>query len=71
MKALLDECLPRRFKLSLANHECRTVPEIGLAGKKNGELLNLAEAAGFEVFLTATGESSTNRILKGALSQSF
>jgi predicted nuclease of predicted toxin-antitoxin system len=52
MKVLLDECIPRRFKRSLGGHECRTVPEVGLAGKKNGELLTLAEAAGFEVFLT-------------------
>jgi hypothetical protein len=29
-----------------------TVPEAGLAGEKNGRLLALAEAAGFEVFLT-------------------
>jgi len=28
------------------------VPELGLAGKKNGELLSLAEADGFEVFIT-------------------
>ncbi len=29
-----------------------TVPEAGLAGKKNGELLSLAEYQDFEVFLT-------------------
>jgi hypothetical protein len=52
MRVLLDECIPGRFKQSIAGHECRTVPEVGLAGKKNGELLTLAEAAGFEVFLT-------------------
>lgn len=28
------------------------VPEEGMAGKKNGELLVLAEASGFQVFLT-------------------
>ncbi len=28
------------------------MPELGLAGKKNGELLSLAEADGFEVFIT-------------------
>jgi hypothetical protein len=28
------------------------VPEAGLAGKKNGELLSGAEQAGFEVFVT-------------------
>ena len=52
MKVLLDECVPIRFKDSLSGHDCRTVPEEGLAGKKNGELLALAESAGFQVFLT-------------------
>jgi predicted nuclease of predicted toxin-antitoxin system len=52
MKVLLDECVPRRFKNSLSGHDCSTVPEEGFAGKKNGELLALAESAGFQVFLT-------------------
>lgn len=52
MKILLDECLPRKFKAGFLGHECQTVPEAYLAGKKNGELLSLAESAGFEVFLT-------------------
>lgn len=33
-------------------HECQTVREAGFAGKKNGELLELAEAAGFDLLLT-------------------
>jgi hypothetical protein len=52
MKVLLDECVPRKFKNALPGHDCRTVPEAGFAGKKNGELLALAESAGFQVFLT-------------------
>jgi predicted nuclease of predicted toxin-antitoxin system len=52
MKLLLDECVPRSFKNYLPEHECHTVPEAGLAGKKNGELLSLAEQAGFQVILT-------------------
>jgi predicted nuclease of predicted toxin-antitoxin system len=52
MKVLLDECIPRRLKDSFPNHECQTVPEAGLAGKKNGQLLSLAESAAFELFLT-------------------
>jgi hypothetical protein len=43
---------PRKLRNELSDHECQTVPEVGLAGKKNGALLSLAEAAGFEVFLT-------------------
>jgi len=52
MKILLDECLPRKLKSHFASHECQTVPEALLAGKKNGELLAIAERQGFEIFLT-------------------
>ena len=52
MKILIDECVPRRFKHHLPDHNCLTVPEAGLAGTKNGHLLSLAEERGFEVFLT-------------------
>ena len=52
MKVLLDECIPRRLKNALADHECQTVPEAGLAGQKNGLLLSLAESAGFDLSLT-------------------
>jgi uncharacterized protein DUF5615 len=52
MRALLDECVPRKLKSHLQGHECTSVPEAGFAGKKNGELLKLAVEAGFEVFVT-------------------
>ncbi len=51
MRVLLDECLPRRLKRELVGHDARTVPEMGWASKRNGELLALA-AAEFDVFLT-------------------
>lgn len=53
MKILIDECAPRDLKLSFAaaGHSCSTVQEIGLSGKKNGELLTLAEGK-FDVLLT-------------------
>ena len=52
MRILLDECVPRKLKRAVAPHICQTVPEAGFAGKSNGELLGLAEQAGFDVFLT-------------------
>lgn len=52
MRVLLDECVPRKLKNSLTGHVCRTVPQEGMTGKKNGELLALAEKAGFDVFLS-------------------
>jgi hypothetical protein len=49
MRVLLDECIPRKLKNEIPDHECQTVPEAGLAGLKNGLLLSLAEAAGFDL----------------------
>ena len=51
MRVLLDECLPRRLKRSISGHEVVTVPEVGWAGKSNGELLGLASDQ-FDVFVT-------------------
>jgi predicted nuclease of predicted toxin-antitoxin system len=51
MRVLLDECLPRRLKHSISDHEVATVPEVGWAGKANGELLALAGER-FDVFVT-------------------
>jgi hypothetical protein len=44
--------VPRKFRSFLPGHDCRTVPEEDLAGKKNGELRALAEKLGFQVCLT-------------------
>jgi len=52
MKVLLDECIPRKLKNEIPDHDCLTVPEAGFAGLTNGVLLSLAEAAGFDLFLT-------------------
>ena len=52
MRVLLDECVPRTIRKYLLGLECVTVPEAGFAGKKNGELLRLAEEKGFDIFLS-------------------
>jgi hypothetical protein len=52
MRVLLDECIPRKLKNEIPDHDCQTVPEAGLAGLKNGLLLSRAEAARFDLFLT-------------------
>lgn len=61
---LLDECVPRKLKRELANHEVLTVTENGWSGIKNGELLALAEAE-FDVFLTVDQNLSFQQKLKG------
>ncbi len=52
MRVLLDENVDRRLKREFAEgHEVVTVAEAGWAGKKNGELLRLAERR-FDVLLS-------------------
>ena len=51
MKILLDECLPKKLKREVDADYVKTVPEVGWASKKNGELLRLAEQH-FDVLLT-------------------
>jgi hypothetical protein len=52
MRILLDECVPRPLRNELPGHEVRTVAELGWSGKRNGELLSLMKANGFDVFVT-------------------
>jgi len=52
MRVLLDECVPRPLRRELSQHAVRTVPEMGWAGKRNGELLGLIKSAGFVAFIT-------------------
>lgn len=52
MKILLDECIPQGLCKSFREHACHAARQAGFGGKKNGELLKLAEAAGFEVLIT-------------------
>jgi Domain of unknown function (DUF5615) len=51
VKVLLDECVDRRLAQEIIGHEVQTVPQMGWAGKRNGELLSLAAAA-FDAFIT-------------------
>ena len=51
MKLLLDECVDRRFASELESLFVKTVPQMGWAGIKNGELLRKAEQE-FDVFVT-------------------
>ena len=54
MKLLLDECLPRKLKRGLPGHEVQTVPEMGWAGKENGDLPPLIGPL-FDAFITIDG----------------
>jgi hypothetical protein len=51
MRVLLDENLPRKLTGYIVGHDCSTVVLCGWSGKKNGELLALADPL-FDVLLT-------------------
>lgn len=57
MKLLLDECIDRKLARESVGYEVKTVPQIGWAGVKNGQLLALAEAE-FDVFITVDSNLS-------------
>ncbi len=51
MKLLLDECVDQRLAAEIQGHAVKTVPEMGWASFKNGQLLSLAQSD-FDVFIT-------------------
>jgi predicted nuclease of predicted toxin-antitoxin system len=53
MKLLVDEGLPQQLRHYFPGHDAATVGYMGWRGIKNGKLLDLAEAQGFDVLLTA------------------
>jgi predicted nuclease of predicted toxin-antitoxin system len=59
---LLDECVPARLALSLADHSVTTVQRRGWAGIKNGDLLALAQKE-FDVFITVDRKLSVQQDL--------
>jgi hypothetical protein len=52
MRLLLDENLDWRLGRDLPGHQSESVPSIGWAGIRNGELLARASEAGFDVLVT-------------------
>jgi hypothetical protein len=53
MRLLFDECLDERLRLLFPDHDCQTARFAKLTGLKNGRLLDAAQAAGFNVLITA------------------
>jgi hypothetical protein len=53
MKILLDECVPLQVRHALAGHEVATAQKMGWGGISNGDLLDKAEQAGFDIFVVA------------------
>src|SRR5882672_9449872 len=53
MKILIDECLPTDLRLFIPGHDVETVEYCGWKGIKNGKLLAMAAADGFEAMITS------------------
>jgi predicted nuclease of predicted toxin-antitoxin system len=66
VRILLDEQLPRQLTRRLRGHHVRTVQQQGWAGLGNGELLRIAAADAFEVFLTADQNLQFQQNLAGS-----
>jgi hypothetical protein len=52
LKILFDQGVPKPLQTHLAGHTVRRTFELGWATKRNGELLGLAEEAGFDMLVT-------------------
>jgi predicted nuclease of predicted toxin-antitoxin system len=52
LKVLLDENLPHQLRAQLPGFDVSTAVYAGFGGFKNGELLNAAKSAGYDVLLT-------------------
>ena len=52
VKVLLDENLPHRMRHHFPHHDVYTAAYAGFAGFSNGQLLDAAESAGFEVLIS-------------------
>jgi hypothetical protein len=66
MKIILDESVPQNLRLLISgDHTVVTTWFQGWSGLANGALLNAAEEAGFELFITADQAMSYQQNLKG------
>lgn len=65
MKLLLDENIDHRLRNNLGDHDVVTVSYMGWSGLKNGELLQIAEENGIEIFLTGDRSLAQEQNLTG------
>jgi len=66
MRLLLDECVPRPLKRDLGAHDVWHVVDMGWSSKRNGELLQLMVAQGFEALLTVDRNLEFQQDLRAA-----
>ena len=71
MRVLLDQGTPVPLRTCLDGHTVRTAAQEGWDRLSNGELLNAAEVAGFDVFVTTDKNMRHQQNLTGRKSPSF
>ena len=65
MKILFDHCVPRPLRRYFTSHDVETTAQNGWQTLSNGKLLDAAEQAGFEVFLTVDANLAYQQNLSG------
>ena len=53
LRILFDQNTPRQIATALTGHDVKTALQMGWDAIANGELIDAAEKAGFDVFITA------------------
>ena len=65
MRILLDESVPVQVRNALSGHQVSTAVEMGWRGISNGELLDRAEADGFQLLIVADKNFQHQQNLQG------
>jgi predicted nuclease of predicted toxin-antitoxin system len=65
MRVLLDECVPLQVRHALPDHDVTTAQRRGWGGMGNGELMDAAERAGFELLIVADKNLRYQQNLQG------
>ncbi|MDX2227563.1 MAG: hypothetical protein SFY92_10810 [Verrucomicrobiae bacterium] len=65
MIVFLDECIPEPLMGLLSEHQVKSARLMGWKRCKNGELLQLVEKEGFDVFMTSDKNLRYQQNLKG------
>jgi predicted nuclease of predicted toxin-antitoxin system len=65
VRILLDESVPVQVRNALSGHQVATAVEVGWRGISNGELLDRAEAEGFQLLIVADKNFQHQQNLQG------
>jgi hypothetical protein len=65
LRILFDKNVPYPLRRHLVGHQVQTAAEVGWSRLVNGELLNIAEAHGFDLMVTADQSLEYQQNLKG------